>query len=345
VFNDSTLTATSKQMSGLLNNTKYFWRVNAKNAAGTSGYSTVWNFTTIVALPAIVILSSPANNSDNVSTRPIFQWRRVPDAAKYQFELARDASFQNIVIIDTMITDTVKNFNTDLLYKTRYYWRVKAVNAAGSGNYSVVFNFTTVKQPVAAPSNLNSVWLPNGRVRLTWNDNSVNEAGFIIKRKSGDSLSVSQFASIDTVNAGIVDYFDTTASQITLYTYMITAYTIDSMYANSNMTVIQTATGINGELPGIPSEFILYQNYPNPFNPSTIIRFGIPKASEVKIELYSSQGDLLRVLESSERQPGYFEVSLDMHSAASGVYFCRIIAIPNDRSDAFINIKKILLVK
>jgi len=47
VYNDSTLTTISKQVGPLLNNTKYYWRVNAKNTGGTSAWSAVWNFTTL----------------------------------------------------------------------------------------------------------------------------------------------------------------------------------------------------------------------------------------------------------------------------------------------------------
>jgi len=46
VINDSSLVDTSKQMSGLSANTKYYWRVNAKNISGTSAFSTGRDFTT-----------------------------------------------------------------------------------------------------------------------------------------------------------------------------------------------------------------------------------------------------------------------------------------------------------
>lgn len=42
----SGITSTSCSVSGLGNNTTYYWRVNASNSGGTSPYSTVWSFTT-----------------------------------------------------------------------------------------------------------------------------------------------------------------------------------------------------------------------------------------------------------------------------------------------------------
>jgi hypothetical protein len=47
VYNVSGITATSTLVStGLLSKTKYYWRVNATNAAGTSSWSNSRNFTT-----------------------------------------------------------------------------------------------------------------------------------------------------------------------------------------------------------------------------------------------------------------------------------------------------------
>jgi hypothetical protein len=46
VYNDSTLTDTARQVGPLAVNTQYYWRVNAKNAGGTSAWSTRWGFRT-----------------------------------------------------------------------------------------------------------------------------------------------------------------------------------------------------------------------------------------------------------------------------------------------------------
>jgi hypothetical protein len=46
VVDDSTLATTSKSLTSLSRSTRYYWRVNAKGAGGTSAWSSVWNFLT-----------------------------------------------------------------------------------------------------------------------------------------------------------------------------------------------------------------------------------------------------------------------------------------------------------
>ena len=50
----------------------------------------------------------------------------------------------------------------------------------------------------------------------------------------------------------------------------------------------------------LPSEFKLEQNYPNPFNPSTIIKFGIPERTNVKIKIYDLLGREVTTLLNQE---------------------------------------------
>jgi hypothetical protein len=57
ILDDSTITDTSKQIGPLLNNTSYYWRMNAKNLVGTSYWTMPWSFTTLV------VQSLPYENS------------------------------------------------------------------------------------------------------------------------------------------------------------------------------------------------------------------------------------------------------------------------------------------
>ncbi len=47
VYNQGGLSSTSKQLSNLSEDTKYYWRANAKNSSGTSSWSTIFSFTTL----------------------------------------------------------------------------------------------------------------------------------------------------------------------------------------------------------------------------------------------------------------------------------------------------------
>jgi outer membrane protein assembly factor BamB/N-acetylneuraminic acid mutarotase len=55
----------------------------------------------------------------------------------------------------------------------------------------------------------------------------------------------------------------------------------------------------------IPKSFTLYSGQPNPFASQTTIRFGLPRTSSVKLNIYSSSGILLKTLISETKNPGY----------------------------------------
>ena len=78
---------------------------------------------------------------------------------------------------------------------------------------------TVTPQPPAAPSNLNGRGL-NGKVRLTWTDNSNNEDGFKIYR----GLNASSLSLIATVAANTTRYRDTGLASKTTYYYKVCAY-------------------------------------------------------------------------------------------------------------------------
>jgi hypothetical protein len=75
----------------------------------------------------------------------------------------------------------------------------------------------------------------------------------------------------------------------------------------------------------IPKCFELNQNYPNPFNPETIIRFGIPKASNVNISIYNIIGRKVATLVNEYMNAGSYQRTFSSHfnglNLASGTYF------------------------
>ena len=109
------------------------------------------------------------------------------------------------------------------------------------------------------------------------------------------------------------------------------------------------STGVD-EAGGIPKTFELAQNYPNPFNPTTIIRFGVPVQSSVSIKVINILGQEVVTLVNDVKSPGFYNVQWEGNNqlglkVASGVYFYRIEATASDKSNSFVSLKKMLLLK
>jgi hypothetical protein len=96
-----------------------------------------------------------------------------------------------------------------------------------------------------------------------------------------------------------------------------------------------------------PSEFYLCQNYPNPFKEKTTIKFCVAYKTKVKLEVFDSEGKMIKILIDEEKEAGTYEIefdSFDCHSREIGnlkevIYFYRLEA-GNYKSE-----KKMILAK
>ena len=94
----------------------------------------------------------------------------------------------------------------------------------------------------------------------------------------------------------------------------------------------------------VPSEFKLYQNYPNPFNPKTVIRFDLPKESNVKILIYDVLGRLIKKIIDNRQDIGFKTIQWDATNnygkkVSDGVYLYSIEA------GDFLQTKKMVFLK
>jgi aminopeptidase N len=136
--------------------------------------------------------------------------------------------------------------------------------------------------------------------------------------------------------------FDTTivvtnnaASQVFVFTLpkMPTSFQLDP-----NNWIVKSSSGIAvsvDQITELPQSYELLQNYPNPFNPSTVIPFDLPKTSEVRLEIYNSLGELVRMLvkdqvfEAGHHSVEFNSVSESGVSLPSGVYYYRMMISGN----------------
>ena len=98
-------------------------------------------------------------------------------------------------------------------------------------------------------------------------------------------------------------------------------------------------TGIENIGSELPEEFNLEQNYPNPFNPNTVISYSLPSASNVKLIVYNTLGQIVKTLESGYKNTGNYSVNFNASNLPSGIYFYKLEA------GQFSQIKKMLLLK
>lgn len=147
LFNDSTITSTSEPITGLQVGVTYYWRVNAKNAAGTSAYSTR-NFRTGLVPPQPPLLAAPADGDTVISTSPTLSWNPSTGAATYRLQVDTTAAFSSptFVFDDSTITGLSEPVS-GLTNGGTYYWRVNAKNSGGTSAYSNVWSFVVAPLP------------------------------------------------------------------------------------------------------------------------------------------------------------------------------------------------------
>jgi len=369
----SNIATTSYVIKGLTSASTYFWRIRTANSMGVSNWTGSFIFTTESPLPA-----RPTVMATNITSVSFTEsWNAVTGATGYYLDVATDSSFTNIVTafnnkdVRNVTTYTVTGINPG----TKYYFRVKAYNASGTGSNSGSSGVTTLLNIAAILINIeatpiqytlrqslvqvsNTIQIQDN-IHLTLASATVSVSGNY--NPAQDLLIFSGQPEItgtwNSANGSIILKGNTTpaAYQYAIRTiqYQNTAfspttpdrtisYTVNDGYDNSNIqsrTIGFTITGVEGLASRIPVNYELYQNYPNPFNPSTIIRFALPQESNVKIIVFNILGEEVVRLVEGVQSAGYHQIVFDASKLSSGFYMYRII------SDGFLQTKKMLLLK
>jgi hypothetical protein len=147
----SGITATSFNVSGLQASTQYYWRVRAINQIGISGWSQRVFTTQGPPAPNPPILLSPADNATGTPLTVVTSWLPVQGASAYNIQIARSSDF-GFLEVDQFISGTTSFLVSDLQPNITYFWRVRASNDMGMGQWSGARRFTTqAPQPPDAP--------------------------------------------------------------------------------------------------------------------------------------------------------------------------------------------------
>ncbi len=168
----------------------YYWKVTATvNDAGAannteSTISATGSFTLTIPGPA---LTAPVNGLTGVSVEPTMTWGSVTGAVSYKLYVATASTFgaTNIYAVDQgtnlskAFTEAITNF--PLSNGTTYYWKVAAVDNAGTEYASSTYHFTTfpdVSPTLTNPANASTVYTSS--VLMGW---TINQAVGTLKFK------------------------------------------------------------------------------------------------------------------------------------------------------------------
>lgn len=94
----------------------------------------------------------------------------------------------------------------------------------------------------------------------------------------------------------------------------------------------------------LPTRFALHQNFPNPFNLATQIRYELPKASTVTLQILNMAGQTIRRFDYGRQFAGHYVVLWDGRNdqgrvLTSGLYILQF------RAGNYQNVRKMLLAK
>lgn len=340
VLSEKNTSDTSAAFGNLDFLTTYFWRVKASNSGGDSDWSDTLSFTTKEFINQLPIVVNPL---DSVTVDEDFGELLVakldtvfsdPDGQPLTFE---------IVEFDSIITAEIRNDSLIIGSLTNL-----------NGISSVVVKAT---DDFAADT----------YDTLTVTVTPVNDAPFIVSLpdtlsfKVGEALSFvfdTSFADVEddlldltvsvtvtpgdisaTIDPVTMSVIFTSPSYTGLGLITFTVEDSDGGILTANIVInvqLSTSTEFGS---GIPADFTMDQNYPNPFNPTSTIRFGVPKASEVQLIVYNMLGQKVKVLVDRQMQAGWHSVKFDASSLSSGTYVYRI------KAGDFVQTRKMMLIK
>lgn len=342
LFIDTTeVLGSSLDISGLTNSTVYYWRVRSISATDTSEYSTSWVFSTVTGenLPPVIETPIPdveLNEDFGVHTVAFLQSAYSdPEGQPLAFSVLSSPSFIGAEIVnDSLIVSSVQDSSGvgELIFQ--------ASDTEGGSITDTVL--VTVKPVNDSPF---VVELPD-TITVILGETLVFEYDSAFADVEDELIDLFYDISISSVDITLdisttVHYALELSTSTFIGTATLTFIVTDSEGAELTATIVVVVIDVTSSelVEDTPLTFSLEQNYPNPFNPSSNIRFAVPEASQVRLEVYNMLGQRVSTLVNGKLQAGWHTVEFDASGLSTGTYIYRI------QAGDFVSTKKMMLVK
>lgn len=249
---------------------------------------------------------------------------------------------------------TVRVFSLDDWVACYYgsLWYVQEVPQSGENASYVTFFFESTKTALVQifSGNGGNPTLPvvlssftatlnaHNYVQLTWvTQTETGVQGYYIFRGRENDLGTAILVSnmipaTNTSQQQSYVFVDSELFEDGMYYYWLQNADFDGSSAfHGPVTVQYSSGGGNNGSPNIPISTQLKAAYPNPFNPSTRIPYDLAKNAEVKISIYNSRGQIVRVFPIGSKDAGSYYIEWNGKSdrdedCATGVYYIRMQA-------------------
>jgi hypothetical protein len=286
--------------------------------------------------PAPTVVTPLMNALVNQTKPALIRWSTAGHITGSHLQIALDSAFTSVIVNDSTLRTSYALWN-GYATKTKYFWRAKASNELGTSAWSSTGRFTTaaVYLSIAVPT-LNQKLVMNTNVTVTYENNFDERVNIRLYKNGAFALKIKD----STENTGRY-VWKVPASGLaadSTYTIRISSALDSTVVSTSQLFTITSSSGITYE-PVTAAAFEVFQNYPNPFNPSTSIRFTVPSAQQVKLQVYDVLGKEVAVLADGMMQQGNYSVTFKGERLPSGVYLYRL------SSGSMTTVKRMLLVK
>ena len=111
----------------LLYDTTYYWRIRPFFGDDKGDWFPAWKFFSMDPLTSPVLIS-PVNKELITTSKPIFSWQPVENAATYLIQLSKSSLFDSIYLKATVGSN---EFGEQVIPDGKYYWRVRAIDTSG----------------------------------------------------------------------------------------------------------------------------------------------------------------------------------------------------------------------
>ena len=224
-----TTTSTSYVNTGAAVGTTYYYKVRALNVDGAAG---AYSSTVSGAAKAVAPAAPTVTMTYSDSGKPKLTWSAVSGAASYRVYRSESRGTGYSLLGTTTSTSYV---NTGAAVGKTYYYRVKAVNSAGTSAYSNIVSGTARTPAPAAPVLKGGTSSASGKPQLTWA--AVDGATkYDVYRSNSADGTFSKVGSTDKTT-----YVNTGAVQGVTYFYKIRAVGASGASGFSNTVAIHVA--------------------------------------------------------------------------------------------------------